>query len=271
MNYTELDSQTMQTSLGAIDTLELGDGPALLVLHHDSGREDGAEILRLLAERFHVIAPSLPGYDASPRADWMRSPAHLAYVALDLIAAISPQGCVVLGLGYGGWIAAELAVMSPRAAEALVLHAPMGIRPRSGAFLDQFLIASDDYVHAGFSSAAAFERAFGASVDEDVIDRWERNRETTSRLAWRPYMYDQALPHLLARCRQPTLVTWGSKDRIVPRACAESYATLIPAAELVALPGCGHYAELEAPEVFAETVVAFLERRWARRRSVVRR
>jgi pimeloyl-ACP methyl ester carboxylesterase len=251
--------------------LEQGGGPTLVVLHRDSGRDDRTEALALLAERFRVVAPSLPGYDGSPRAEWMRSPTHLAYAALDVVGGVAPNGCVVLGLGFGGWIAAELAAMAPHLVQALVLHAPMGIRPRSGAFLDQFLIAAEDYVRAGFTSDAAFERAFGSDVPEETVDRWERNRETTSRLAWAPYMYNPALPHLLARCRLPTLVTWGAQDRIVPRACVESYATLIPAAELVTLPDCGHHAELEAPETFTQTVMAFLDRRWSSRSAAARR
>ena len=46
----------------------------------------------------------------------------------------------------------------------------------------------------------------------------------TFRIAWKPYMYSQTLPHLLGGVRAPALVVWGDEDRIVPRSCGERYA-----------------------------------------------
>ena len=45
----------------------------------------------------------------------------------------------LVGLGFGGWIAAEMATMSPRAFRRLVLVGAMGIKPAAGEILDQAL------------------------------------------------------------------------------------------------------------------------------------
>ena len=50
-----------------------------------------------------------------------------------------------------------------------------------------------------------------------------RNREMTSRLAWRPYMHNPNLPEYLKLIRVPSLIVWGRHDGIVPLNCGEIY------------------------------------------------
>ena len=71
-------------------------------------------------------------------------------------------GVSLLGLGFGGWIAAEMATMAPAAFRRLVLVGAMGILPAAGEILDQALVSYIDYARAGFADQAAFDRLFGA-------------------------------------------------------------------------------------------------------------
>ena len=127
----------------------------------------------------------------------------------------------------------------------------MGVKPGAGEIVDQFLVSAATYVEMGFSSA----EAFAASVTEGTanhLEQWEDNREMTTRIAWKPYMYNPALPCLLAGLRVPATITWCRGDRIVPRACATAYAEAIPGATLVELEAGGHAADLEIPDRLAE-------------------
>ena len=83
------------------------------------------------------------------------------------------------------------------------------------------------------------------------------NRETTFRIAWRPYMYNPSLPHLLGAVRTPTLLVWGREDRVVPLECGEPYAKALPAARLSVLDGVGHFVDLERPAELARAIVDF--------------
>ena len=51
----------------------------------------------------------------------------------------------------------------------------------------------------------------------------------------------------------PTLVLHGERD-FVPVELAEHIAEAIPDARLVVLPGCGHFAYLEAPDAVARQI-----------------
>jgi pimeloyl-ACP methyl ester carboxylesterase len=80
------------------------------------------------------------------------------------------------------------------------------------------------------------------------------------RIAWKPYMYSQTLPHLLGAVRVPSLVVWGNDDKIVPPSAGERYRDLLPQARLEMVPSCGHYVDMEQPEALAALVDAFLGR-----------
>ena len=45
-------------------------------------------------------------------------------------------------------------------------------------------------------------------------------------------MHNPALPYLLRGTRTPTLLVWGTRDRVVPRGCIDAYKKAIPNAEL---------------------------------------
>ena len=79
------------------------------------------------------------------------------------------------------------------------------------------------------------------------------------RIAWKPYMYSQTLPHLLGGVRAPALVVWGDDDKVVPRSAGERYAALLPRARLVTVRAAGHCVEMEQPGELATLVSAFVE------------
>jgi pimeloyl-ACP methyl ester carboxylesterase len=241
-----------------VDILKGGTGPAMLVLHRDTGRAGWTEFHSQLAGRFTVYAPALPGFDESSRPEWMRSVAELATVVGFAIDQVGCAPCPVVGLGFGGWVAAESAVQNPQRFTAMVLHSAVGLQPTSGEIVDQFLYSARDYVKMGFSDSAAFDRLYGAADDEALLRRLDQDREMTTRIAWKPYMFSRALPALLPALKMPALVLHSADDRIVPRSVSERYAELIPGARLAELERAGHQADLESPDELAKQVMDFV-------------
>jgi pimeloyl-ACP methyl ester carboxylesterase len=235
-----------------------GAGPALVVLPHDIGAPDRLAFHDALARDFTVLVPSHPGYDRSERPAWMRSVRDAAIVHHALLAQAGLRDVALVGLGFGGWIAAEMATMAPRALHRLVLVGAMGIKPERGEIADQALLSYIDYVRLGFADQAAFDGLFGAEPATAQLEQWDLNREMTFRIAWKPYMWNPALPHLLGEVATPALVVWGDGDRIVPRECGERYAKALPRARLEIVPRAGHFVALEQPEALARLVRDFV-------------
>ena len=59
--------------------------------------------------------------------------------------------------------------------------------------------------------------------------------------------------------RPPTLVVWGTKDKLVDPALAPRLAAAVPDARLLVLDGVGHVAMMEAPEPTARAVLGMVE------------
>jgi pimeloyl-ACP methyl ester carboxylesterase len=250
-------TESVRVAGHALPFLKGGSGDPLLVLHQDIGSPASLPFYDLLARTFTVYRPSHPGYEGSDRPDWLRNVRDVAVMYQSLLAERGLTGVSLLGLGFGGWIAAEMATMAPAAFRRLVLVGAMGILPAAGEILDQALVSYVEYVRAGFEDAGTFERIWGAEPPVSQLEQWDLNREMTFRIAWKPYMYNPSLPHLLGGVRAPALVVWGRRDRIVPLECGERYAKALPKARLAVVEGAGHFVEMEQPDAVGKLVTEF--------------
>lgn len=237
-----------------------GSGPAVFVLPRDQGHPPRLDFLEALAERHTVISPWYPGFHngGDPATwEWVANVRDLAVIQLRLVEAVAPGGAALVGLGFGGWVAAEMATMLGSRLRALLLAAPMGILPAEGYIYDQFLGSTEVYARAGFADQQKFDALFGAMPEYDQLEAWETDREMTSRIAWKPYMYNPSLPRLLEAVRCPVHIAWGSEDRIVPPATAAQWQAALPHASLEPLEGVGHSIDLEHPATLAAIARSF--------------
>jgi pimeloyl-ACP methyl ester carboxylesterase len=234
-----------------------GAGPPLLLLHHDIGTLESLPVYDGLARSFTVYVPSHPGYDSSERPAWLRSARDVAVMYQALVASLELSQVVLVGLGFGGWIAAEMATMSPQAFHRVVLVGAAGVKPVQGEILDQALLSYIAYVRAGFEDQGAFDRLYGADPSTPQLEQWDLNREMTFRIAWKPYMYSSTLPHLLGGVRSRVLVVWGRADKVVPLECGEAYARAIPGSRLSVVEKCGHFVDMEQPDALVKLISEF--------------
>jgi pimeloyl-ACP methyl ester carboxylesterase len=140
-----------------------------------------------------------------------------------------------------------------------VLVGAMGIKPPEGDIADQAIVSYIVYPRSGFHDEAAFARVYG-DVSTNQLEAWDIAREMSFRVAWKPYMYSQTLPHLLGGVRSPALIIWGDDDRIVPLSAGHAYAKAVREATLTTIPACGHFAEMEKPDAVASLAIDFLSR-----------
>ena len=236
-----------------------GGGRPVLVLHHDIGTLDKLPFYEALASRFDVIVPVHPGWgEKSERATWLRHPRDLGALYQWLLAELGIERASLVGLGFGGWIAAEMAALAPCDFHRLVLVGAMGVKPPEGDIADQAVVSYIDYAQAGFHDPAAFARNYGDVSTDQLVD-WDLCREMCFRVAWKPYMYNPSLPHLLGGIRTPALVVWGDDDKIVPKSAGEVYAKRLPRARFETVAASGHCVDMEQPEALARLVTGFIE------------
>jgi pimeloyl-ACP methyl ester carboxylesterase len=236
-----------------------GKGRPLLLLHPELGLSATAPVIDHLAEGFAVTAPSLPGFG---RTELPRSYSHiddLAYFALDLMDTADLRGALLVGIGMGGWVAAEMAVKSCERLSGLVLANPVGIKTGDREhrdMLDIFALPQRELEARCFADPGVGRFDLSTASDEDIYIRL-RNRETTVLMGWSPYMHDPKLAGRLHRIRVPSLVLWGTADGIAPISYGRSYAERIPNARFETIDKAGRFPHLDQPAQFARAVAGF--------------
>ena len=235
-----------------------GQGRPVLVLHHDIGTPDRLPFYDALADRFDVLVPNHPGFGVPERPQWMRHPRDIAALYQWMLAELGVERPSLIGLGFGGWVAAEMAALAPRDFHRVVLVGAMGIKPPEGDIFDQAIVSYIDYAKAGFHDEGAFGQVFG-DVSTDQLVAWDLCREMCFRIAWKPYMYSQTLPHLLGGVRAPALIVWGSDDKIVPRGAGELYARSFREGRIETVANAGHCVDMEQPDALARLVTPFID------------
>jgi pimeloyl-ACP methyl ester carboxylesterase len=258
MAAIEWTSETVAAAGADLHVSRGGKGPPLVVLHRDIGTLERLPFYDALARDHEVFVPHHPGYGQSPRPDWVMNVRDIAAIYRTMLGNLGLEDATLIGLGFGGWIAAEMATFAPHHSKRLVLVGPMGVKPPQGEILDQALVSYIEYVKAGFHDPKAFEQTYGALLTTEQLVQWDLCREMSFRVAWKPYMYNDSLPNLLRGVQARTLVVHGADDRIVPSSVAELYAERLPRATRVAVPEAGHLIEMEQPEKLAQLILSFL-------------
>lgn len=246
--------QMLEVAGKRVRLLRGGQGDPLVVLHHSTGNPGWLPLYEQLARDFSVIVPDLPGYGQSERPDWAREPRDIALLINRLLDKLGFGQIILVGLGLGGFIAAELATMHQARLKALILIGAAGLQPEAGEILDQMLVDYQDYLKAGFRDEAAYHAALGEDPRIQFKELWDFSREMTARITWKPYMFSRRLAPLLGEVETTTLIIWGAEDRVVPPICGEQYARTLPNARLETVAGAGHLVEMEEPERVATLI-----------------
>lgn len=272
-------TRTVQVGTRLIHLAELGAGPALLMLHGGgpgaSGLSNYARNVQALARHFRVIVPDLPGYGKSSKGVNADDPfGDLADAMLGLLDALDIARAHVVGNSLGGACALQMALRQPARVARLVLMGPGGVGISQGAptaglkrllgyyagegpTLDKLrAFLSEDLVYEGSTITDEVLRArFESSIDPEVIAnpplRAPKDLEAFKRL---DFLLDARLPQL----QNPTLVLWGTEDRVNPPSGAMALQARLPACDVFLFSKTGHWVQWERAEEFNAVVAAFL-------------
>jgi pimeloyl-ACP methyl ester carboxylesterase len=237
--------------------LKKGSGKPLVVLHHSISNHGWLPLYERLSRTFTVYVPDLPGFGESARPEWdsVRDEAIQVQFMLDRLGL---DRVTLVGFGFGGFLAAEMATMNQHRLERLVLVGAAGIQPREGTgeIVDQLTIDYVDYVQLGFHDEDEFQKTFGEDPPVDTRMLLYGGREMTMRITFKPWMFSRALPLMLREVQTPALVVWGAHDHIIPLDTGKQFAEALPNAELQVIEDGGHLIDFEHPDRLAELIEA---------------
>jgi pimeloyl-ACP methyl ester carboxylesterase len=243
-----------------LEVIRRGAGRPVLLLHGMQNVDPRARFLDLLSRRAEIIVPSHPGFGHSPRPADFDTMYDLVHLYLDVLEALPYERVALVGLSFGGWLAAEIAVQCCHRIDRLVLVDAFGIKisdRETPDILDVFNTSPQEVQRRSWHDPGKWAPDFNTMSDDELVVR-AQNWEALCLYGWHPYMYNPQLKRWLHRIMVPTLVLWGASDEIVQPSYGRAYSALIPGARFELIAEAGHHPEIEQPEAFADRVAAFL-------------
>lgn len=243
------------------EVLEGGAGDPVLFLHGVGGLKWDA-FLEGLARRYHVIAPSHPGFGASTGNDELLDLHDLIYYYLDFLDALDLRGLPLIGHCLGGLIAAELAAVQPDRFSRLVLIGSLGLWNPAYPVLDFFTVTPTELSAALYhdatlpaAQAAARMPAEGEALIEFMLDR-TKSLATAAKYLWP--IPNRGLNKRIHRISAPTLLIWGESDGLCPPQYGRDFQVQIPGSRLEILKAARHLPQVEQADALTDLVTKFL-------------
>lgn len=237
-------------------TYAIGSGEPL-VYFHGGGTFHGFEWVRALADRFRVYCPYHPNFGESGDAEFEGMADYVSHYEM-LFAALGLETFHLVGASMGGHMAARYAAANPEEIDRLVLNAPAGLISKEAAIPDWSKVPPQDIPKMFVTDPKWIEPYWPASPSPE----WQAVRDRESAAAFRSRedlsATDRALRDGLKGFDRPTLLIWGSNDRVVPPAFAEEWQKVLPKAELAIIPDGSHLLFDEFPPAVAK-LRSFLE------------
>jgi pimeloyl-ACP methyl ester carboxylesterase len=260
-----LTDQRLDTAVGKIQVWRGGSGAPLVYLHSATGEGPGAAVLEALASDFDVVAPMFPGFGESEGIELIDDIEDAVYHVLDVFDGLGLVNPALVGTSLGGWMAVEVASRYPERVSSLVLINPAGLHIDGAPIKEIFGRKPDDLAQDLFADQshpiaqmmhqmAALGADKLADIPFELLRPILQSLQATAKVAWNPYLHNPKLLRRLGRVTAPTLIVRGAEDRLIPAVHAATYASAIPEARLVEVPGGGHLVTLEQPSVVADLV-----------------
>lgn len=258
----------------------VGGGLPLVMLHGGgpgaSAWSNFGSALPRFAASFRTLLVDQPGFGASDKppvvGNYYR---HSADHVVALLDELGIDRVHLLGNSLGGGTAMRLALSYPDRVGRLVLMGPGGLSlnlfhadPTQGVqrLMDFGAEPTRENLRAFISTMVVDQRLVTDElVEERFADATAPGAQDAMRSMgmsfWNPETAEDGMLWREAhRLRKHTLLTWGREDRVNPLDGAFAALKLIPKAQLHVFANCGHWAQVEAADEFAEVSIAFLAR-----------
>jgi pimeloyl-ACP methyl ester carboxylesterase len=249
----------MTSAIPLTTTRAGGTGSTVLVLHGGGGPGTVAPLVAHLAERHRVIAPTVPGWNGTPRAERGTTIDDVASAFLDLLQEEDLERVAVVGSSIGGWIACAMAVRDAERGriDRVALLDAVGVDVPGEPIRDVSGLGPEDLAAYSWHDPQRF-LATMTTMPPEALRALAQNQVALQALAGDPYMHDPRLLPRLAGVHVPVLGVWGASDRVVTPAYGRAMLAAFPDSRFEVVAEAGHLPHLEQPERTSALLDPFL-------------
>lgn len=234
-----------------------GEGPPVVILHGVASKaSDHGDLMPELMKHHRVYAIDLLGYGKSDKPrDAAYSIRMHADVVNGFLDAMQIKQADLLGVSMGGWVALDLASRHPERVRKLVLVSSAGLAFETK--LSEASFAPENVDQLRDIIALQTNMPVPDFILRDML-RVSKERGWMIRRTMRGAA-KEVLDGKLAAVTMPSLLVWGTSDRIVPLAVGERLQHELKDAKMVTIKGCGHLAIVECRDEALPPIAAFLQ------------
>ena len=237
-------------------------GAEPVILVHGLGTaaaRDWTQVIPALAAAYDVYALDLPGFGQSDKGNHLYSPANYVRVLDAVFAERLKRPANVVGHSMGGVIALAYAAAYPERVRRLVVADVAGVLHRSvyGEFIGRMMaeraVGPDNpwqeaLVKMVISQAENLPAKGLMSIEQPQV-RQRLLRGDPMAIAGLA-LVEHDLSRGLRAIKAPTLVVWGSDDKVAPPRTGQVLASVIPGARLVVINEASHAPQVSQPARF---------------------
>lgn len=273
--------QTVRLHGHDLSYVDTGSGPVVLFIHGILGSQRQWEhLVDRMDDDHRVVVPDLFGHgdSAKPLGDYSLS-AHAAALR-DLLDHLGVATVTLVGHSLGGGIAMQFFYLFPERVERLVLVSSGGLGREVNVLLRSATLPGAAQVLSVVASAPVLSRVealgrgasrIGWKPGADVSAVWRGFSSLQDGESRRAFLSTtravidiggqsiSAHDHLEGALPVPTMVVWGSKDRMIPASHARSVQEQLPDCRVEMFEGAGHFPHLEDPDRFAHMLREFID------------
>lgn len=260
--------------------LDRGGGPTVLFIHGLLGsHRNWAHLVDTLDSGYRVLAPDLFGHGASakPVGDYSLG-AHAATLR-DLLDHLGIDRVTLVGHSLGGGVALQFCYLFPERVERLVLVASGGLGRSVSPLLRSATLPGSEWVlpliasdwvcgraealgrtlgRLGLRASSSLTAAWNGFTSLNDASRRRAFLATTRSVVDPGGQTVSAHDRLPAVVGIPTLIVWGTKDRMIPPWHATMAQQAIAGSRVELFEGAGHFPHLDHPERFAKVLGEFM-------------
>jgi pimeloyl-ACP methyl ester carboxylesterase len=236
---------------------------APVLLLHAWGESLGCfdRLVPLLPMTFRALAMDQRGHGESDKPTDGYSLADFADDVTAFLDAVNLPAAVLVGSSSGGYVAQQVAISNPQRVRGLVLvGSPRSLRGRP-PFADEVDRLTDPISRVWVKESLTWFPRFHDVPEWYLEDRVDDGVRMPARV-WRQALAGLAEatpPTEAGTIDAPTLIIWGSRDELLPRADEDALAAAIPNSELLVYSDTGHLVLWEDPARVARDVTSFVD------------
>ncbi len=230
---------------------QTGTGPDLVILH-GWGRSVGE--WRLTAERYagryRVTLLDLPGFGASEVPHRELTIHDYAEITATFLGKVGIKECILLGHSLGGRIGTILAATQPEIIEKLLLVDSAGVERKSPSVrIKRAIVTMAKMLGLHHVLPRGFRDFFSSSDYRSALPAMKKTFAN---------IVHEDLTRFFPQVACPTLVVWGSHDRVLPVTYTKVYARLVKDCTVRIVYEAGHDPHIDDPAQFFAITDEFL-------------